>query len=495
MHMNFNYRLCHVLFAAGLMLPASFESNAKEWKVTRMTQLSPRLQTMFEKTKTVCFGRFMVDVPISAIAAWGRSIVPLSVLVYPDDAEEIKAGAQQFIEELKNEKNMDNNPLLISVDKVSQPEGTIVAGYADLTSTVNVRINGFFKLQNAGLIIKALPMEDRRAQVIANMTDIARRVRVRNETDVPTEPGNCIEHGFLPDEHGLPKENPGELIQIGFRLKEFPDTHLSISIRPAARRFNESNSLEWQLARLEKDLRTEDPNHIRLKTKYFRRGKRTLDNWGEGFEGLSRSPEQPKIHSIHDFGMDFQGMASDPLKPYMNVQMQTGIADNEAGAVKPRLTDAEAIAVWDRITSTIRVRPTGAAVVKNSEFNSPARFPLGELAATGRTCPQSGIWDSSEPSSREGGQRRYIKAGDIMPRVAVRGEPSLWQKIKGETPSHHLATVWKLVGYDDATAIVNIAEPTPPIAQALPETHIATNGASDNAVGSQSEEAPPKEKG
>lgn len=493
--MDINRRFSQVLFAAGLLLPASFDSNAKDWKAARMSALTSRLQPMFEKTKTICFGRFMVDVPASAIAVWGRSVVGLTVLIYPDGANEVEGEARQFIEELKSEKAIYHNdvPLLISVDDVSEPEGQIVAGYEGFEAIGELAIRGYFRLNKAGVIIKARPLVSGKNEAIAEIVDIARRVRQRNETEVPAGPGNCIEYGFLPDAHGLPKGNPGELVQIGFRLKEFPDTHLSISIRPASQRFDESNTLEWQLERLEKSLKAEDPNHIRLKTKYFRRGKRTLNNWGGGFEALSRSPEQPEIHSIHDFGMDFQGVANDPLKPFINVQMQTGVAYNEAGTAKPLLSDAEAIAVWDKITSTIRVRPTNATAMETARLDPQPLFPIGELAVTGRTCPQSGIWESSEPSGIEGAQRRYIKAGDIMPRIAVRGEPSLWQKIKGKTPSHQLATFWRLVGYDLDLAIVDTVAPMPSLAQGLPDAASAKNANSTN--GDQSEDAPSKGQG
>jgi hypothetical protein len=354
-------------------------------------------------------------------------------------------------------------------------------------------IRGFFKLNDAGVIVKTRPLLSIKDETTELIRGIARRIRERSETEVPAEPGNCIEYGFLPDESGAPKENPGELIEIGFRLKEFPDTQLSIAIRPAQRKFDESNTLEWQLARLERGLKAEDLNHIRLKTKYLRRGKRTIQNWGEGFEALARSPEQPEVHSIHDFGMDFQGVANDPLRPFINIQMQTGIADNEAGATKPLLNDSEAVAVWDRITSTFRVRPTGAAAVKATTAETQPHFPLGELAATGRTCPQSGTWESSEPSGIEGAQRRYIKAGDIMPRIAVRVEPSLWQKIKGETPSHQLATIWKLVDYGHSLTVSDSAAQMPSTAQGSPNAHFAKSA--NSADGGQSEDASSKRQG
>lgn len=365
-------RLIIAFCTAGLLLPAAFDALAKDRKTVKMTLLPPRLQTIFDNTKTVCFGRFMIDVPASATTAWGRASVPVTVLVYPNAFGEVRKEARQFIKELESERaiNLNNIPLLISVEDVSRPEGQIVAGYEGFEAIGELAIRGFFKLNDAGVIVKTRPLLSIKDETTELIRGIARRIRERSETEVPAEPGNCIEYGFLPDESGTPKENPGELIEIGFRLKEFPDTQLSIAIRPAQPKFDESNTLEWQLARLERYLKAEGPNHIRLKTKYFRRGKRTIQNWGEGFEALSRSPEQPEIHSIHDFGMDFQGVAKDPLRPFINIQMQTGISDNEAGATKPLLSDAEAIAVWDKITSTIRVRPTGTAAPETTKTDA-----------------------------------------------------------------------------------------------------------------------------
>ena len=476
---------------SSIFLSACVQAYTKELGVIKMNASTPRLQVVFENLKTVCFGRFIIDVPATATEIWGRSSVPLTVNVYPDGVDEIKAEAKRFINELNSGEHIEKIPRLISVDKTVLPEGEIVAGYSSFSSTVSVRINGYFRLNSTGVIISALPMSDRRAEATETIRNIARRVRHRNESEVPIEPGNCIEYGFLPDQSNMPKENLGELLEIGFRLKEFPDTHLSIAIRPAQRKFNESNTLEWQLERLERDLKAEDPNHIRLKTKYFRRGKRTIENWGDGFEALARSPEQPEIYSIHDFGMDFQGVGQDPLKPFINVQMQTGISDNEAGAAKPLLTDAEAIAVWDKITSTIRVRPTSATALGLAATDPIPVLPLGALVPTGHNCPQTGMWESSEAPAINGVQRRYLHAGDLMPRVAVRGEPSLWQKIKGQSPSYRMATIWKLVGYSDVSPPATTMDDTPSTGQGRPGPSAADKSADDG----RSAEVPPHKNG
>lgn len=476
-----------VSIIGAIFILVACDRGPKEWKTQNMTTLTPRLKTMFEKTKTVCFGRFLVDVPASATVSWGRASVPLSIGIYPDGVREVKALAQKFIDELKNDKAIYLNdvPLLLSVDHVTQPEGEIVTGYNGFEALDDVRINGYFRLGNDGVVFNTFSFLDERSDTVSLIMSIVRRLRKRAENEIPTEPGNCVEYAFLPDEPGIRKDPLGELVQIGFRLKEFPDTHLSISIGPSNPHKPESDSLEWQLQRLEKNLEAENPNHPRLKTKYFRRGKRSIRDWADGFEGLSRSPDQADIHSIHDFGMDFRGVAEDPFKPHADIRMQTGVANNAAGAIKPLLTDEEAVTVWDKITSTIRVRPTGAAALKSAGAAPQPRLPLGELAATGRTCPQTGVWESSEPSAVGDGRRRYVKAGEVMPRVTAPGEPSLWQKLKGQKPTYNLATVWKLVGYADVPAPSDVSAPMPSIAQAHPEP-----GAGDAADGANGKTAP-----
>jgi len=473
------------------------DRNPKEWKTPNMTPPTPRLQAMFEKTKTVCFGRFMVDVPASATVAWGEVAVPLGVNVYPNGTAEVKTLAQKFVDELMSDKAINQNdvPLLISVHDVDQPEGKIVVGYEDFEAINGLKINGYFRLNNDGVVIDSRPLRPRKDQVIADITSIARRLQQRAENEIPAEPGNCIEYAFLPDNPAPGEEPPVELIRIGFRLKEFPDTHLSVFVGPSNPHYEESHSLEWRLTQLEKNQRAQDPNNPLIKTKDLRRGERQIHGWLNGFEALSRTPEQAEIHSIHDFAMDFRGVPSDPLKPYVEIQMQTGVADNVAGATKASLTDEEAIAVWDKITSTIRVRPTGAAAVKTAETDSGPRLPLGELAATGRTCPQTGWWVPDEPKDTQGDRRQHIKAGERMPHVISLGEPSIWQKLKGERPTYRTATMWKLVSYDDAPVHVDTIEETQTIAQGSPDNVAAKNASGNTTERSRNDQTSPQTKG
>ena len=443
---------------------AACDPTPKEWKAPNMVSFTPRLKPMFDKSKTVCFGRFMVDVPESATVVWGEADVPLAATIYPDGIDEVKALAQEFISKLKSEKaiNHDDVPLLLSVDDVSQPEGKIVIGYEGFQAINAIKINGYFRLNNSGVVFKTHSFKDEKEETVALIKNIVNRLRQRAENEVPTEPGNCIEYAFLPDELRAPKEAHGELVSIGFRLREYPDTHLSIQIGPSNPHSPERDSLKAQWKRIKEDPATPEEQKALASTKFFRESSREIYDWKTGYEVLTRSPDEEGSHSHHDFQMKFTGVPHDPFKPYADIQFQTGVADNAAGATKASLTDEEAIAVWDKITSTIRVRPTSAAPVKTAEGNPKPQLPLGELAATGRTCPQTGWW---QPNDRAGSVRQYIKAGDRMPHMVSTGERSVWQKLKGEQPIYHTATVWRLVSYDDAPGHANMADPMPAMAQ------------------------------
>src|SRR5690349_2016480 len=123
--------LSFILVLSAALLLTACDPKPQQWKTSNMIALSPRLQPTFDKTKTVCFGRFMVEVPAATTVAWGGADIPLGVNVYPNGVEEVNALAQKLINELKSEKAIYLNdiPLLISVENLKDPEGQIVTGY------------------------------------------------------------------------------------------------------------------------------------------------------------------------------------------------------------------------------------------------------------------------------------------------------------------------------------------------------------------------------
>ncbi|MFK3737506.1 T6SS immunity protein Tli4 family protein [Massilia sp. TN1-12] len=451
-----------------------------------MTQLTPRVHKIFSKTKAVCFGRFVVDVPETAIVVWADAVLPFEVTIYPGGWGQVKEMAKEFEQELRNERAIyhDDAPLLLSTGSLPESEGKIITGYEGFESINDLKIRAYFRLGDDGVVLKARPLRDEAEETVALINSIARRLRHRSDYEVPSEPGNCLEYAFLPDEANAGKRAPAELIRIGFRLKEFPDTHLSIFTGPSNPHYSDGNSLEWQLNELEKNLRMDDRNGPRLKTRYLRRGARQLNGWLDGFEALSRTPELPDSHSIHDFALAFKGTPTDPLKPYADIRMQTGVDGNVAGGTRTSLSDEEAIAVWDKITGTIRARPTVVAA-KNTSADIP-RLPLGELAATGRVCPQTGWWQSSEANAADGG-RQHFKSGERMPHVTSVAKPTLWQYLKGERATYRAATMWRLVEYGDAVA--------PAVEPTQSQEYSADQDKAGRTADDTGETAPPSQRG
>ncbi|MFD2426000.1 DUF3274 domain-containing protein [Ralstonia solanacearum] len=85
----------------------------------------------------------------------------------------------------------------------------------------------------------------------------------------------------------------------------------------------------------------------------------------------------------------------------------------------------------------------------------PQREPSvapAEPVVTGYTCPQTGWWQSNEAGAIASERRQFIREGQIMPKVAIAGQPSLWQRVKGERPTWSTATVWTLASNESATA-------------------------------------------
>jgi hypothetical protein len=180
--------------------------------------------------------------------------------------------------------------------------------------------------------------------------------------------------------------------------------------------------------------------------KNLRRGPRELN--GIAGEELANRFKERNGTTGHMLMWESFGKPGDVLVPTIVLELETG-RGRPGSPVNSSLSDEAVLALWQAISSSLRIRPT-ADTKKVSRADTVPTVPLGELAATGRTCPQTGYWQCSEAGLVEGAQGKFIRQGDRMPRAVLRGAPSLWQKMRGSAPLHEVATVWKLIAYDAA---------------------------------------------
>lgn len=458
---SFRRRSIFMILGAACLLAACHKAPPASEKTT-MTTLGPRLQPLFETTKTVCFGRFVMEVPATATVVWGP---PLDPKIWID-----KGAAGQLDQEVaKREDALKNEPRFPRTKGLSLYEETVPGvlpgqkivvsqeSFGASTSegvSKRLRFESFHRIGEHLARMHAVSLRDAGAgpgmsveATLATLNADAKRLRFREESEAPAELGVCLENGFLAeDASALAAEYSGHT-QIGVRLKEFPDVHFSIHVGPANSSDPESNSLVRSHERQKESIAREHPEYW-AQIEWLRKGERKIREWHTGYEILARLPAEGETRSHHDFQAKFTGVPKSALRPYADIRLQTGVADNVPGQLRPSLDDSEAMALWNVLTESIRVRHgTAPAAVSQA---APERLPLGQLVATGGVCPQSGLWQCAEVQEVEGGRRRHFSLGEALPEVAVLGEPSVWQKITGERPRYKVATVWQLISYDDA---------------------------------------------
>ncbi len=188
-------------------------------------------------------------------------------------------------------------------------------------------------------------------QRVAKVGLYARELRARADSDIPVEPGLCLEGGFI-------TVNPTfENTSMGIRLAELPDVHLSISTSRNGEWVDAEGNLENRLQAAERDAIQEGKGYLYKSIKFFRRAPRQIGEW-VGEEALARMPAEKGRFSSHKFQFYAVGAANDILRPVADVQLDTGVAGNATKARPPSVSDEEAVAIWDHLTSSIQARPT-----------------------------------------------------------------------------------------------------------------------------------------
>lgn len=333
-------------------------------RTPKMSKPSPKIEKLFAQTKPICFGRFILEVPTTAQVVWGPTHVNWEITSYPDQGYKIRAESERQIKQLKEEKHLEEPSSFIGIFDGPNDGSNIVVGYASFESSGRAQLRSYIRLGKHAFIQNvptAVLGRDKQTGIVnksgytryvTEMQDIARRLRVREETEVPTEPGICLEAGFVPEADG----RYHEMTSIGFRFPEYPDVSFSITTTKTER-VNPDDSLEAALKGGKMAAEASGLGGWFSRIKTLREGERRIGDW-EGAEKLARVPPQESGKpSSHEFAFRSVGVPKDMFRPYADVAMSTGVEQNTKGGLEPSLKDDEAVALWDRLTGSIRTRP------------------------------------------------------------------------------------------------------------------------------------------
>lgn len=406
---------------------------------------------MTEKMKTVCVGRFLIDMPAAAQIELTRpNIDGFEMTVFSETTEEFErrlADREMQVTQTPDYGGGNKNLELVREIKTdSGLVGRIFAHSRKVTEGTRARGLELERYRNEGIAIEALIHADGISfdltseyydpEQIEKLPKLVAQLAPNPEGRIPLDPGFCVDRAYFRDPLTAAQ---GEQIMMFARLPEHPDVEIML-ILAAGLKPDEEGLLERSAA-AENRLSLADRTRITR----LRAAPREIN----GFTGeeLVRRGVEENDAQVYSFWWEVNGTEDDVFVPHIVFRMTTGRSEN--GSVPTSLSEDGVLLLWDKISSSIRLR--SAARAASSRVEAPTT-QLGTYASAGERCPASGWWlcgDGGNGIDVLGGQRQYIKKGDLMPQALLLPPQTLWDKVRGLQPSFESKnpTTWKLVDH------------------------------------------------
>jgi len=461
-----------VLALAAMLYVSAVESREDLKKVDNMT----------DRMKTVCVGRFLIDVPANAQVNLRLGMVQGFEVARHDESPDAFAARLHTREaELSAKQNMLGRKNIESIKEVrslgfagkvfvhGRYRGYgIERGQRKYFETISVE--GYVHKAEATYSFVADTYDPDQANVLPALLS---KLAERQEEDVPGEPGFCISGALLRDPSSPARS---ESVAMSASLPGHPDLGILFW----------TNSAAAQGGKLLQRHEAAMGPLTRARTRTLRVGERTINGYAGEEVGIKVT--ELNFATVFSFVWESAGTDDNVLVPHLSLELDTGLSPQAGGApVQSSLSEEAVLLLWAKISSSIRLRPTGPG--KGAE---PASTPpqLGTLAEAGEPCPQSGWWLCGQASSGVsvlGGQRQYLCKGQRMPQALLLPPQTLWQRWRGLQSSYEVETrtSWKLVDKRERER----SNPALPLAQATFTARVGGNQLNGSMLPSAEAEA------
>jgi hypothetical protein len=316
-----------------------------------------RIDDAFQETRDVCFGRFLITVPKQSYVIYGPAYIPFLTQYYEGAASKVDELVSKRLVEIQDERVFSEGDLKRDDSMVGRSlkgsiEKQIIVFGVGRGSGSSYLIESFLPLGNDLFVQEARSLGNRGdySMKVQQLNVYAQLFELRDEQEIPHGTGICIEGGFVRDAGSSVVES----VSLGIRLLEFPDVHFSISMTKKDT-IVESDALEPRIRQAQELAARQGRSDWYSRIKTLRKGERAFNGW-HGYEILARKPAQGHENAGHEFLFVSQGEPKSIYRPVLDVELLTGVEDNKPGATTPSLKDDEAVALWDRLTNSVRVR-------------------------------------------------------------------------------------------------------------------------------------------
>jgi hypothetical protein len=425
---------------------------AGTWAAGQVRSMRDRSEVakMTEKMKTICVGRFLVDLPSQAEVSLSREMMDgfdIDTLDEDDATFRARVAAREAeIAALGAASAAKSGDGMVEARDLQVPG--LVGRLLVYGRTRSYSMEGSRRVDDEWVSVEAHAHVDgvsfSLTMQYADMSDadtaeaLLARLRLRRQGDIPSEPGFCIGRAIFAEP--LPPHKTEHIaMHVGFL--DHPDVALALASLPGGER---DRSLLARYAAMDSETGADEL----LRVTKLRSGKRRI-NGIDGEEILERVREM-NFATTYGFVWETQGAQGDPLHPFLSLELQGGISPRPSGKpVDTSLHEDAVLALWDSISSSIRPRPSGPPPGPSGPPVPPTP-KLGAVATAGELCPHSGWWKCREGGPGvdvQGGAVQWIRKGDRMPQALLLPQQTLWQKLRGLQPSIEPSqpTTWRLV--------------------------------------------------
>jgi hypothetical protein len=342
-------------------------------KVTAMTpEEKQHIEILTNVMTTRCVGRYLIDLPDRFVqnAQANARVEGVDIAIEPMRRDQFDLYFSLRKTELQKEKIYgEDASSLLSITAIPDKSGAVFnrSESRESQSARVLELIAWREKYRMRLKISATDMslarrvyngDTRKTDIpekLAHLLNVYERIRGRNEQEIPSESGLCIVNGFV---KGPPIEN--ESMQMAFDLRSFPDLYFNFS---ELGDLHESKSILQRTAQVEKEMGLSG-------TVTLRKGKLDIHELSYE-EWLMKGPTSDRVNgtmfSLHG---NETGHGSD--KPFVTLQLLSGFrviqpselsdAERERRGLykeleRATLSEAEALALWDKVIPTLRPRP------------------------------------------------------------------------------------------------------------------------------------------
>ncbi|NVE01334.1 T6SS immunity protein Tli4 family protein [Massilia sp. BJB1822] len=342
------------------------------WTVDAVSSMKDRekVDKMTEKMQTVCVGRFLIDLPDASPVSFRSAFIQgIDISTYDGESE------QEFLIRLAKEEaaiNAKPNDVgtknMESVTEIKR-EGLIgkifvfgrnstygFHGEEKITLT-GVAISGYIHADGVSFDFTASDYDPAK---IGNLPKLIDQLRPLAKGEIPSEPGFCFDRGIIRDPLVAAQR---ERVTISAHFQGHPDVTLGFD---TAAGLNPGSSL------LTRDANNSVKKMFFFLFKKLRAGERAI-NGIPGEELLERVRES-NLAVVYGFQWESLSNPDNVFLPEISLEFDTGLNPNQGGKpVQSSFSEAATMAMWDKISSSLRVRPT---VVPKVDETLPPPMPL-----------------------------------------------------------------------------------------------------------------------